>query len=360
MQITKAINEREMRLKQIGERLNYLETESHALGWVRLVTPALPADLPLGIGKLKMLLIAIGAATGLALATPVAIDLSDRRIRSVADAEKIMGIPAAGWQIFYEDLATNMYAEEQIRRFVFSLIRLKTRHQRNVFAFSSVKAEGGSTSVILDAAACLQQLGSRVLMLDTNSYAPNSRFDAYQPGLTDYLAGQAEANALPLPYLHNDIAISVVGIGGERVKGLQRLDRLHNAIKQWSESYDFVLVDLPPLLLSADAEMLIEAIGQVFLVVEAQSVVRGEVSRARQLLQKIDPEAVGLFVNKISLSHGSSDMEGLIIETLSRNKMSRFKNLPEWKLRWEMWLTERAIRRSQKKARRKARSTDKT
>ncbi|MEO0003251.1 MAG: hypothetical protein RLZZ22_943, partial [Pseudomonadota bacterium] len=128
----------------------------------------------------------------------------------------------------------------------------------------------------------------------------------------------------------------------------QRLDRLHQAVAEWSEQYEYVLVDLPPLLLSAEAEMLIETMGQVFLLVEAQAVNRGEISRAKRLLQKIDPQAVGLFVNKVPLSRGSGHMEHLIIETISRSQLSRFRRLAEWKLRWEMWLTERSMRQSEK------------
>ncbi len=348
MQLTKLINERETRLKQIGDRLNYLETESQALGFVRIVSLALPADMPQGVGKVKLLLGVIGAAFGLALAVPIGIDMTDRRIRGVGEAEKLMGMPAAGWQILREDLATDLYAEEQSRRFVSALIRIKARHERNVFAFSAVKAEGGSTTTILDTAACLQQLGSSVLVLEANSYAPCALFDACRPGLTDYLAGLVDVTELPKPYLHHDVAVNVVSVGKERVRGLQRLDRLHEAIKAWSTEYEYVLVDLPPLLMSADAEMLIETIGQVFLVVEAQAVNRGEISRAKRLLQKIDPEAVGLFVNKIPLFRGSGYMESLLIETISRSKLSSFMSLSEWKLRWEVWLTERSMRKSEK------------
>lgn len=359
MQLTKNISDRETRLKQIGERLNYLETESQALGWVRLVTPALPADMPMGLGKTKLLLAVIGAAFGLALAAPVGIDLTDRRVRSVTEAEKIMGLPAAGWQILREDLPTNLYAEEQTRRFASALIRLKARHQRHVFAFASVKSEGGTTSTILDTAACLQKLGSRVLVLEANTYAPCPSFDVLRPGLTDYLAGLASSSELPQPYTHHDATMKVVGIGNERISGLQRLDLLQEAIRTWSTEYDFVLVDLPPLLLSADAELLIEAVGQVFLVVEAEAVVRGEIGRSKRLLQKIDPEAVGLFVNKVPLFRGGGYMEELIIETLSRSKASRFMSLAQWKLRWAMWLTERSVRKSGRERRARHRQSAK-
>ena len=343
--LSKEIRDREQRLKQIQDRLSYLDTERNALGFVRLVTPALPADQPKGPGKLRLLLLLTVAAFGTVLVIPVALDMLDRRIRSVNDAEKLMGIPAAGWQIRVEDLPTEMFSVEQTRRFVSTLIRLRSRSQRRCFAFTSVKSGGGATRTILDTAGTLESLGATVLVIEANAFAPFAGFDALQPGLTDCLAGHAPASALPRRYAHNGTPIAVVGIGGERNSGLQRLDLLKAAIAQWQDKYDYLLIDLPPLLLSADAEMLIETIGQVFLIVEAEAVTRGEVSRAKRLLQKIDPEAVGLFVNAIPLFRGSGYMEEVIIETLTRGKLSRFMSLAHWRLQWELMRTRWSLHR---------------
>jgi Mrp family chromosome partitioning ATPase len=352
LQITKEIHDREDRLGKIQGRLNYIETERNALGFVHLVTPALPAETPMGTGKVKLLLGVIAAALGLGLVAPMAIDMLDRRIRSVTDAEKLMGMPAAGWQIFKESLATRILGDDQIRRFVSALIRIRERSQRRTFAFTSVKPAGGTTSTILDTAAMMAQIGARALVLEVNTFAPFAGFDSLRPGLTDYLSGRAELAELPHTYTHNGQEVTVVAIGSAYARGMQRLDLLRQAVASWEASYDFLLCDLAPVLLSGDAEMLIEALGQVFLVVEGESVTRGEVTRAKRLLQKIDPEAVGLFVNRIPLFHGSGYMEGVLIETLTRSKLSRFMSRARWRLQWEMlrarWSGWRARRRGAK------------
>lgn len=340
MRLTKSIREREQRLQQIQERLNYLDTERNALGFVRLVTPALPAEMPMGLGKTKLLLGLIVAAFGLALAVPILIDIMDRRIRSVTEAEKLMGIPAAGWQIRREDLPTQMFSSEQTRRFVSTLIRIRTRHQRQAFAFTSVKSSGGTTTTILDTAQALTQLGARVLIVEANTFSPFNGFDTLSPGLTDYLAGKSSLDALPKNYEHQGTNLNVACIGSERTSGLQRLDLVLQSLKIWESQYDYLLYDLPPVLLCADAEMLIETLGQVFLIVEAEAVVRGEVSRAKRLLQKIDPEAVGLFVNSVPLFRGSGYMEEVIIETLTRGKLSSFMSLTHWQFQWELLRTK--------------------
>ncbi|MEI6117365.1 MAG: hypothetical protein WCP99_22720, partial [Burkholderiales bacterium] len=121
LRLTAEIKKRDADLEVLRNRLNYLDTERNALGFVRLVTPALPAELPMGLGKSRMLLMLLLVAFGPAIGAAIAIDMLDRRIRSVNEAETIMGIPSAGWQIRITDLPTRMFAEEQSRRFAATL-----------------------------------------------------------------------------------------------------------------------------------------------------------------------------------------------------------------------------------------------
>ena len=56
--------------------------------------------------------------------------------------------------------------------------------------------------------------------------------------------------------------------------------------------------------------MLVERLGQVFLVVACESVVRDEIMEAKRLLQRIDPDAVGLFVNAVPMFRGTGSGDG--------------------------------------------------
>lgn len=335
MRLTSEIKKRDGELAKLRDRLNYLDTEANALGFVRLVTPAMPAETPRGIGKTKLLFVVLIAALLAGLAVPLALDLIDRRIRSVNEAEKLMGIPAAGWQVREDDLPTRLFAQEQTRRFVSALMRNRARGDRNVFAFTGVKAGAGVSHCVRDAALVLGQLGARTLVIEADAVGAQCRIGD-GPGLSDYLAGRAELVGLARATSWREGSVDVIGIGTMGEGGLQRLDRLKQALAAWSVDYDYVLFDLPPLLLSADAEMLIEVLGQVFLVLEAEAVTRGEFARAKRLLEKIDPEGVGLFVNKIPVFRGSGYMEQLIVETVTRTRFEHFMSLSQWGLWWEM------------------------
>lgn len=337
MRITGDIRKREQELKDVRDRLNYLHNESSAIGFVRLVTPALPAVTPQGVGKVKLLLLVFVLACVLALVAPVALDMIDRRIYTVNEAEKLIGIAAAGWQVDVQDLPTELYAAEQTRRFVTTLLRNKARAQKQVFAFTSVKSRGGTTGIVLDTAAVLQALGIKVLVVEANSFSPSPRFDQTVNGLSAYLSGRADAASMVQTVTHQAQALSVVGFGIQLSRGIQRLDLLNAAVRQWEKDYEFVLIDLPPVLISADAELLIQTLGQVFMVLEAQSVTQGEAIRAKRMLQKLDPEAVGLFVNRIPLFHGAGYMEELMVETLTGRRFSQFMSLSQLKFNFEMW-----------------------
>jgi len=336
MRITGEIRKREQEAKDVRDRLNYLNNESRSIGFVRLVSPALPAITPMGIGKTKLLLIVLVLACVLALVAPVALDLLDRRLYTVNEAEKLLGIPAAGWQMEVTDTASQLYSKEQSRRFASTLMRDKTRSGQCVFSFAAIKSGDRAMTVILDTAVVLDQLGFRVLVVDANSFSPSAVFQTDRSGLTDYLSGDAEIGQVIQKVGYRDDAIEGVGYGMQLNFGIQRLDRLKQAIEHWRGVYDFVLVDLPPLLLSADAELLVGALGQVFMVLEAQSVSKGEVSRAKRLLEKLDPEAVGLFVDNIPLFRGSGYMEEIVLETIGKTSMDRFMRLSSLKLQFEL------------------------
>jgi Mrp family chromosome partitioning ATPase len=127
-----------------------------------------------------------------------------------------------------------------------------------------------------------------------------------------------------------------VSFGQAPERGIQRMDILRDAIAQWSLDYDLVLLDIAPLLPSADAELLIDAIGQVFLVVEANAATKGEVARARAQLEKMAPDALGLVVNRVSMELGGQELKAQLVETITGGSFSTFMSLSFLRLQLEM------------------------
>jgi Mrp family chromosome partitioning ATPase len=108
------------------------------------------------------------------------------------------------------------------------------------------------------------------------------------------------------------------------------------ALQTWREQFDMVLIDLPPLLPSADAELLIDAIGQVFLLVEAEVLTKADVVRARVQLERMDPDAVGLIVNRVPVESGGDPIRTQLVETITGDSFNHFMSSPQIALRWNL------------------------
>lgn len=337
MRITGEIKKREQELGDLRARSNYLETESNAIGFVRLISRALPAISPQGIGKTKLFLALLLVVVAVALFIPMAIDLLDSRVLTVGDAEKVFGTRAAAWMVDGHDEPSQVISRDQLRRFASTLNRNRSRGANGVFGFSSVKAESDSAQLIMGVALALQSLGSKVLVIDANSLTSQPLFDLDRVGLTDMLAGHASLEEVIFTQAYRgDDQLACVPFGQARQTGIQRLDILTTAIKQWLTQYEVILIDLPPILSSADAELLIDTIGQVFLVVEAEAVTKKEVAQARGQLEKIAPEAVGLIVNKLTIESSNKDVRSRVVESVTGRKFQYFMSKSETKLQLQL------------------------
>jgi succinoglycan biosynthesis transport protein ExoP len=333
MALTSDMTQARAEMDKVRERINYLGIESTSLGFLRLVSPALVPETPMGAGRRKLLLMALLAALGSALGAAVLRDLLDRRVHTVNDAHRLMGIAPAGWQVERSDSASQIFGEEQLRRLAAALIRSHGKRDQHVFGFTGCKPGAGTSSLVLELAVTLRALGYRVLAVEANGFSRDARYASGRPGLSELLRGQALAGEVIAE--GTESLPPRVAMGGDRIEGriaIERLDRLGTALADWSAEADFVLVDMPPLLVSADAELLVRSVGSVLLVVEAGAVTRGEVQRASRLLKTIDPEAVGLVVNRVAPFTAGGYLRDLMLESISGRRPGAVFTLPRWRL----------------------------
>jgi Mrp family chromosome partitioning ATPase/uncharacterized protein involved in exopolysaccharide biosynthesis len=317
------------------ERLNFFAAERGALGFVRMVTPALAPEIPYGIGRKKLFILVLFAALLMALVTPVAIDLTDRRVNTVNDAESVLRMPSLGWMVEREGAATEMFAEDQLRRIAGGLIREQDRHGTRVFALSGVKPGGGTTELTLSLARTLNVLGFRTVAVEANAFHADSRYESDKPGLAQCLLGEATPEDCVVE-ANGELPCRVrVGSAPGRVN-VDGLDRLASVMDGFSASYQFVLVDMPPLLVSADAEIMLSRLGQLLLVVEAGGISKGELARAGRLLEKVSSKAVGMIVNRIRPLSGGGYIRESLIEFLTQRKFSQFESQPAWRLQAQL------------------------
>ncbi len=331
MTLTQDIDQDRKELETIRDRLNQLTAEQNSFGFVRMVSPALPPEMPFGPGKKKILLMVIAAALLAAAIAPIGRDLLDRRVHTLNDAERILGVPALGWMVEQSDDATKLFGEDLLRRIAGGLLREQNAHGTHVFAFSAVKPGAGSSKLVQDLGRVLTALGYPALVVEANAFKPDVNLHSETPGLAQALALTATADECITPATTTAPARVWVG-STDGNRHLDRLDRLTELTVAWSEQYPFVLVDAPPLLLSADAEIIAGTLEHLILVVEAGGISAGELRRCGRLIEKVAPTAVGVVVNRIRPFEGGGYLRDVLIEYLTGRKSADYHTQPAWHL----------------------------
>jgi len=347
MTLTHEVEQQRKELDAVRERLNHFAVEQNSFGFVRMVNPALPPESPYGPGKKKILLMVLVAALALMLVVPVGIDLLDRRIHTVNDAERVLGLTALGWMVERSNDATELFGDDLLRRMAGRLINEQQRQGTRVFAFSSVQPGGGASEMVLSLARTLDALGYSTLAVEANAFRRDARYAGSQSGLAECLRGEvvpASCVAAPAPGLPARVHAGDTG----RNNHLDRLDRLKDVTNAWAGDFSFVLVDTPPLLLSADTEIVARDLAHLIVVIEANSINAGELRRAGRQLEKLEPAGLGVVVNRVRPFDGGGYLEGNILEYLSGRKLRDYFTTSHWSLvvhtRWiEMQLRFPAI-----------------
>jgi len=314
-------------LDKINNRIDFLTVEATAPGFVRLNTSATPARYPIKGGRKQIVLIFVIAALGLGIAVPILIDMLDQRIRTPGEVHKILGFPPMTWILERYNLSTEQLATDYLRRMALALERDWHTHETTGFVITSVKPGGGTTTLTLELAHLLSELGVHTLAVELNAFQPDPRYGGAtsSQGLTTLLNQDSDRVLSPEMLIVPATADlpDRLPVGDTPKRHLATYGKLRSVLKQLNAHYDLILMDTPPLLLSADAELLGEIAGGVLLVVEAGVVMPGELKRAAQLLERLNPPVVGSVLNRVEVFRGGGYFSDLLEEYETGGKLRR-------------------------------------
>ena len=299
-------------IAQIDNRIDFLIVESDAPGFVRVVSPARVPDRSSGGAKklLASLVLLIGLVAGLVL--PVGLDLLDSRVHAANDLERVLGFPPMGWVVARSTRGAAALAEDQLLRLAATLDRERQTGRLRCFGLTGAAAGAGTTSLVLDLTARLSSGGTRALAVEANAFRPDPRFGPPDtPGLADVLAGRLALRDVIQPGA--DGAPPRIGVG--RLDGARHLldaARLAGVLDEAASLWDIVLVDLPPVLLSADVDRLAGPGLALVLVVRALGPGPGQIRRATRALERLRPPLFGTILNAAPPYEGGGYFHELI------------------------------------------------
>ncbi|MBI4461804.1 MAG: polysaccharide biosynthesis tyrosine autokinase [Acidobacteria bacterium] len=183
------------------------------------------------------------------------------------------------------------------------LLSTAERPPRSLLITSSQPAEG-KTTVSLNLAISLAQLGQRVLLIDADMRRPclhKALALADSGGLASYLAGQQDWPALVQPTGVEGLAALVCGPIPPNPAELLFSQRMRSLLDEALADYPFVALDSPPLLHVADARILAALVDGVLLVVRGGSTPRELVQRAQASARDVGANLLGVVLNNLDV-----------------------------------------------------------
>lgn len=269
--------------------------------------------------------LALGSFLGLALGTATALllDSRDKSIRSVEDAEQTLGYSPLGRIPEYATADASEGATTQelpVRDNPYSSasaayemlqatldFALPDQALRRIVVTSALPGEGKS-SVSANLAVAMAQMGRRVLLVDADLRRPRQHQIWQIPnlvGLSDVLVGRAEFSSTVREVLVN-VDLICCGTIPPNPSALLTSNRMATLMQEWSEHYDCVVIDTPPVTLFPDALKLGKQVDGVLPVIRPGLLQTHAALHMKRLLLQAAQNVLGIVVNGTNSENDSS------------------------------------------------------
>jgi len=296
--------------------------ENQNVGNARIISPATEPEKP--VPSKKKLVIAAGGMMGILLGLAIAflLDLIDGSVKTVREAKELFGYTLLGIIPVYgkSRRARRRLAEAEgsYRRIVvrdephspinaaYQMLQANLRFLssdkplRAIVVTSSVAKEGKS-EVCANLAAAMAQVGRRVLLVDGDMREP-SQHHIWQltnaVGLSNILVGEAEFETA-VQTVMPELDVLPSGVIPPNPVAILDSKRMAALIEAFSNSYDSIIFDTPPLAGIADAPILGKMTDGILLVVRPRVVNSAGAKAAKEFLSQSGQNVLGLVANGV-------------------------------------------------------------
>ncbi len=300
--------------------------ESQAVGDAMIIEPAIISKSQKA-SRLKFFMLVGGVFIGLlaGIGTAFFVDVIDRRLKSVKEAERFFGYTLLGmipkFEINNTSVPSDSLLEAVSRRVIVTTSPRSIIHEayqmlqanlkfishkkvRTIVVTSSVVGEGKS-EVSANIAAVLAQVGRRVLIIDADLRQPSQHHLwglINSVGLSNVIVGQDEI-AASIQEVTSNISVMTAGVIPPNPIALIDSERMNYVIETLSLKYDYIVFDTPPLAGTADAAVLGKMVDGVLLVVRPGVLDSASAAAAKSLLTRSEANVLGLVANAVNLKH---------------------------------------------------------
>ncbi|MGF6238996.1 MULTISPECIES: polysaccharide biosynthesis tyrosine autokinase [Paraburkholderia] len=184
----------------------------------------------------------------------------------------------------------------------FGLIEVPNR----VIAFTSPAPADGKSFLCANLAALFAESGKRVLLIDADLRRGRlAHYFGRSPngGLTELLTGQVDLETAARATGVDGLHFIAAGAYPPNPSEILTSHRFSEILRRFSQEFDLVIVDTPPLLAVADAAIIANIAGATVLVMRAGAHTERHISEALKKLRRARAHVIGGVMNAVSVKH---------------------------------------------------------
>ncbi len=176
---------------------------------------------------------------------------------------------------------------------------------KKVILFTSCTPDEGKSTVVHHLAMSLANTGKRVLLIDADLrksvMAGNYNISSSVKGLSHFLSGQAPLEEVLCGTDIETMSVILAGPMPPNPSELLAGETFKNLLAAARETYDYVLVDCPPLGSVIDAAIAARYSDGAVIIVEAEAISYRFVQEIKGQLEKSECPILGVVLNKVDI-----------------------------------------------------------
>lgn len=225
---------------------------------------------------------------------------AEREIAASGERQRISSSPAGARS--HRDLPADSISREEIIKLVQAIFLTPGPTAPRIVAFSGVERGDGCSWVAARAAELMaSRVQGTVCLVDANLRSPvlHQRFSVdNQSGLADSVNETGPVTKFVQQVQGENLWLMTAGAPADDPHLLLKSARLQTRVAELRAEFDYVLIDLPPVNLFADAVTLGQLTDGVILVLGANSTRREAARKAKETIEASGLKLLGAVLNK--------------------------------------------------------------
>jgi polysaccharide biosynthesis transport protein len=285
-------------------------------------TKAVAPTIPVSPTPKRNAIFAAALALLLGVIASYAFDRSDKRLRGLADFERLLGTPVLAsiprarriGPPVGEPTGTSPELREPYRTLRVNLDLIRVREGLRTLMVTSAVPEEGKTTVVRNLAFAYHEAGLRVAIVDADMRRPTLAAIFHvdgEHGLADILASGDDVAGALITVAGSDgsprLDLLPAGRPPENPTALLRPDAFRSIRHQLLADHDLIIVDSPPVLAVSDAVVMAGEVDGILVVVRSGLSTDATVKRLRHTFRQMpDAKLVGAVANAVDDDVSSS------------------------------------------------------